>query len=435
MGRSLLALVLLRVLALLVRSREDAKDLEIVVLRHQLQVLRRQVGRTRFRWSDRLFLAAASRHLAREHQVPLPPGGHPSQTDVWALARGADGLVSIATEGKVDETFGETVADILRDGSEGQHARLRHLCRVMGLAAPPATIRYPLLHRAVSALIEAERFGARHAVLLVQSFGAGDTGLEDFRAFAGALGAEAGIGRVVSTTVTDPARLWLAWVHMGPTDPVFMYVPEPGQLTPTTLTTRFAEALSYAFDAHWRQPRKGTQVPYVSHVLAVAALVLEDGGNETEAIAALLHDAVEDSGGPERATDIRSRFGNEVADIVDACSDTDVTPKPPWRDRKEAHLAHLRTAPEPARRVAAADKLHNLRAVLRDYRVEGEALWRRFNAGRDAILWYHREMLAVFESFGPRSLAAELRRTLTELETAIAATCDDTRAGGAPVEA
>jgi hypothetical protein len=354
-----------------------------------------------------------------EHQVDLPPGGHPSQT---ALARGAEGLVSLAVEGKVDESFGPTIGELRRDGSDGQRARRRFLCDTLGLANPPDSIRYQLLHRAVSALLEAERFAARHAVLVVQSFGKDNAGFEDFNTFACLLGPDAIIDHVVPTRRAAPAHLWLAWVAMGPIEPVFMYVPEPGQPTPMALTPRFAEALTYAFDAHWGQPRKGISVPYVSHLLAVAALVLEDGGDETDAIAALLHDAVEDSGGPARLADIQNRFGPGVAGIVEVCSDTDKTPKPPWRVRKEKHLAHLRTAPARALRVAAADKLHNLRAILRDYRADGDVLWQRFRAdrGRDDILWYHREMLALFETRGPKSLAAELRRTLDELEGAIA---------------
>ncbi len=357
-----------------------------------------------------------------EHQVPPPPGGHPSHADVWALARGPDGLVSIAGEGQVDEPFGVTVGELLRTGSEGQRERLRHVCRALGLATPPEAIRCQLLHGAAAALVEAERFGARHAVLLVQSFGTRDAGLEDFAALARLLGAAPATGRVVPTTRAAPARLWVAWVRMGPTAHVSSHVPEPAQPRPVPLTPKFLEALSYAFDAHWGQSRKGTRIPYVSHLLAVAALVLEDGGDEAEAIAALLHDAVEDAGGRKRLADLRRRFGPDVAAIVAACSDTDVTPKPPWRARKEAHLAHLRTAPVPALRVAAADKLHNLRAILRDYRTGGEALWARFHAGREDVLWYHRQMLALFEARGPTSLAAELRRTLDDLTAAIRST-------------
>jgi GTP pyrophosphokinase len=366
-----------------------------------------------------------------EHQVDLPPGGHPSQTDVWALARGAEGLVSLAVEGKVDESFGPTLGDLRRGGSDGQRARLRFLCDVLGLTNPPDAIRYQLLHRAVSALLEAERFTARHAVLVVQSFGLNNAGFTDFCAFARLLGADAAIGHVVPTNLAVPRQLWLAWVDMGPTEPVFMYAPDTGQSAPVPLTPTFVEALTYGFDAHWGHARKGTRIPYMSHLLAVAALVLEDGGNETDAIvAALLHDAVEDSGGAARLTDIRRRFGSDVADIVEACSDTDIIPKPPWRERKEAHLAHLRAAPPRVLRVAAADKLHNLRAILRDYRIHGEALWPRFNASRGDILWYYRQMLALLGTVGSTSLAGELRQTLDELDAAIANATSAT--GGRP---
>jgi (p)ppGpp synthase/HD superfamily hydrolase len=113
---------------------------------------------------------------------------------------------------------------------------------------------------------------------------------------------------------------------------------------PITLTDRFERALVYAHVVHGGHCRKGTTIPYVSHLLAVASLVLEDGGDEDEAMAALLHDAVEDRGGAERLKDIRARFGKRVANIVQSCSDTDVDPKPPWRERKIAYLAHLREA-------------------------------------------------------------------------------------------
>ncbi|MCX7168598.1 MAG: HD domain-containing protein [Rhodocyclales bacterium] len=135
-----------------------------------------------------------------------------------------------------------------------------------------------------------------------------------------------------------------------------------------TLTARFSEALTLAHHLHGGQVRKGTAVPYVAHVLAVAGIALEHGADEDEAIAALLHDAVEDCGGAPVLADIRHRFGDRVADIVSACSDTDVTPKPPWQARKEAYLAHLKDAPASVRLVSAADKLHNARTILADYR-------------------------------------------------------------------
>jgi (p)ppGpp synthase/HD superfamily hydrolase len=138
----------------------------------------------------------------------------------------------------------------------------------------------------------------------------------------------------------------------------------------------FAKALTYAFEAHRTQIRKGTGTPYIAHLLGVAALVIEDGGDEEQAVAALLHDAVEDQGGRARLEDIRANFGLAVAAIVEACSDSDVVgPKPPWRERKEKYLEHLETAPPAVLRVSAADKLYNARAIVADYRALGEGLW------------------------------------------------------------
>lgn len=153
-----------------------------------------------------------------------------------------------------------------------------------------------------------------------------------------------------------------------------------------------ADALVYAFSLHQTQTRKGSGVPYVTHLLAVAALVGEHGGDESQFIAALLHDAPEDQGGEATLARIRARFGPEVADIVAACSDTFVAPKPPWRERKEAHIAKIAGAEPHARLVAAADKLHNAASMLRDWRVEGEALWGRFRGGKEGTLWYFRAM-------------------------------------------
>jgi (p)ppGpp synthase/HD superfamily hydrolase len=182
------------------------------------------------------------------------------------------------------------------------------------------------------------------------------------------------------------------------------------------LSQRFMEALSYATEVHAGQSRKGTSVPYVSHVLAVCALVLEDGGGEEEAIAALLHDAVEDGGGQPRLDDIRRRFGDRVADIVWACSDTDETPKPPWKERKARYVAHVRVAGPDARRVSCADKLHNARSILRDYRAEGERIWARFNAPPEEQLWYYRTLVDAFRQPDRTALFAELERVVAELE-------------------
>lgn len=184
-------------------------------------------------------------------------------------------------------------------------------------------------------------------------------------------------------------------------------------------TPRFAEALQLANQLHARQRRKGTGVPYIAHLMSVSALVFEDGGDEDEAIAGLLHDAVEDQGGAATLAEIRRRFGDRVADIVDACSDTDVIPKPPWRERKERYLGHLATAPPEVRRVSAADKVHNARSIVTDYRQQGEAFWGRFTAGREGTLWYYRAVLDTLLAHGRTPLVDELERVVREMEALV----------------
>jgi (p)ppGpp synthase/HD superfamily hydrolase len=181
------------------------------------------------------------------------------------------------------------------------------------------------------------------------------------------------------------------------------------------LSSRFEDALGYAARLHAEQVRKGTGVPYIAHLLAVTALALEYGADEETAIAALLHDAVEDQGGAATLEAIRQRFGARVAEIVDGCSDTDVTPKPPWRARKEAYIAHVRVAPPDVRLVSAADKLHNARSILADYRVLGDALWDRFTGGKAGTLWYYRALVDAFRAAGPSPLVEELARVVDEL--------------------
>ncbi len=178
----------------------------------------------------------------------------------------------------------------------------------------------------------------------------------------------------------------------------------------------FEDALTYATRLHAQQRRKGTEIPYVAHLLAVASLVLEHGGGQTEAIAALLHDAPEDQGGEATLAEIRRRFGAAVGDIVAACSDTFEQPKPPWRARKEAYLAHLRAASAASRLVSAADKLHNARSMLSDHRRVGAALWTRFRGGRDGALWYLRSLTTEFLRGGPLALAEDLDACVSELE-------------------
>jgi (p)ppGpp synthase/HD superfamily hydrolase len=179
---------------------------------------------------------------------------------------------------------------------------------------------------------------------------------------------------------------------------------------------RYVEALTFAAALHARQLRKGTRIPYVSHLLAVSALVWEARGDEDQAIAGLLHDAVEDQGGRPVLEEIRARFGDRVAVIVDACSDTDVTPKPPWRDRKESHLLRLQDAPHDALVVVAADKLHNAWSTVADVRADGAGAWERFNAARSDIVWYYRQVLSVLLARMPDApITAQLREAVTEL--------------------
>jgi (p)ppGpp synthase/HD superfamily hydrolase len=186
------------------------------------------------------------------------------------------------------------------------------------------------------------------------------------------------------------------------------------------LTERFDEALAYASDAHRDQVRKGTRVPYVSHLLAVAGRVLEEGGDEDEAIAALLHDVVEDQGGAARLADVAARFGSRVAAIVAGTSDTDQSPKPPWRQRKERYLAHL-ADPSTSRSVllvSAADKLHNARTIVRDLGADGPSTWARFNAGVDDQLWYYRELREILVRRLPGPLTDELAEVVAQMEEA-----------------
>ena len=178
---------------------------------------------------------------------------------------------------------------------------------------------------------------------------------------------------------------------------------------------RFEQALIYASQAHGSQRRKGTQIPYVAHLLAVCALVLEDGGDEDQAVAALLHDAVEDQGGAARLTDIRARFGERVARIVESCTDTDQQPKPPWLERKRSYLRHLREAPAEVLRVSCADKLDNARAILRDFRALGDRVFERFNPQKADTLWYYACLANIFRARFPGALAGELARTVRAL--------------------
>ena len=181
-------------------------------------------------------------------------------------------------------------------------------------------------------------------------------------------------------------------------------------------SARFDEALVFASQLHRNQKRKGNSSPYITHLLAVTAIVGENGGSEDEVIAALLHDAVEDQGGAVVREEIRRRFGTAVADIVDGCSDTDQTPKPPWRQRKQAYLDHLPGASRAVQLVSLADKLHNSRSILFDLREVGNSTWERFKGGKEGTLWYYRSLVSIFLARGPQPLARELQRVVAEIE-------------------
>jgi (p)ppGpp synthase/HD superfamily hydrolase len=185
-----------------------------------------------------------------------------------------------------------------------------------------------------------------------------------------------------------------------------------------TLTSRYADALAFTAAAHREQTRKGTAIPYLSHLMSVSALVLEYGGDEDQAIAGLLHDAIEDQGGVAMEAQIRDRFGDRVAQIVRACTDSDVEPKPPWRARKEAYLATLRDKSDDALLVSQCDKLHNATAILEDARSIGPAIWDRFTGKRDGTIWYYQSLAAIFAERRPGPLAERFARTVSGLETA-----------------
>ncbi len=192
---------------------------------------------------------------------------------------------------------------------------------------------------------------------------------------------------------------------------------------PLLLSHEFSVALLDAARIHRTQARKGTRIPYVAHVLAVSSIVLEYGGTEVEAIGALFHDAVEDQPtqvDAERvAQDIRERYGDAVFAIVKGCTDTDIIPKPPWRERKEAYIAHAAHAPASVKIVSAADKLHNARAIVSDLRELGERLWPRFNASKEEIAWYYGSLVTAFrqgeQTDGLRRLVNELALVVEEM--------------------
>jgi GTP pyrophosphokinase len=182
------------------------------------------------------------------------------------------------------------------------------------------------------------------------------------------------------------------------------------------LGPRFQRAFQFAAEKHAGQTRKASSTPYIAHLMGVASLVLEFGGDEDMAIAALLHDVVEDCGGAPMLKEVRRRFGSRVAKIVDGCTDSDTDPKPPWRERKETYIRHLQSADAETKLVSAADKLNNVRSILSDYREVGESIWERFSGGREGTLWYYRALLEEFVRSKPSRLIRELELAVRELE-------------------
>ena len=179
---------------------------------------------------------------------------------------------------------------------------------------------------------------------------------------------------------------------------------------------RFQQAFELALDLHGSQKRKMGRTPYISHLMCVSALVIQDGGDEDEAIAALLHDAPEDRGGRKTLARIETLFGSHVAEMVEACSDSLEWPKRPWQERKDGHLARLKEAPPEVCHVLLADKLCNGRSLLCGLREHGEHAWDYFHGGKEGTLWYFRQMYTLLAAKKPCYLADELGRVLTEIE-------------------
>lgn len=187
---------------------------------------------------------------------------------------------------------------------------------------------------------------------------------------------------------------------------------------PMSYSTRIDEAFGFAHRLHRDQKRKATEIPYISHLMAVAALVAEHGGTEDQVIAALLHDAMEDQGGRAVLEEIRGKYGETVARIVEGCTDADPEHRPPWRERKEAYLSHLKHAPADVQLVSACDKLHNGRCIVAGLREHGPRYFERFNGGQSGTLWYYRSLVEAYPPGNlPAALMDELRRVVGEMES------------------
>lgn len=185
---------------------------------------------------------------------------------------------------------------------------------------------------------------------------------------------------------------------------------------PTRLTDRFQRALVLAHQLHANQVRKVSGIPYIAHLLSVTALVLEDGGTEDEAIAALLHDAIEDQGGEATRQVIYAQFGDAVVHIIDGCTESSDVPKPPWKQRKLQYLQQVRSASVSVRRVSLADKLHNARSLVAELRQWGNATWSYFNASPQDILWFYQSLLEIYLATGADAMTEALQQAVLELE-------------------
>src|SRR5215471_17140207 len=194
-------------------------------------------------------------------------------------------------------------------------------------------------------------------------------------------------------------------------------VPRKTAKTSVKLGPRFLRAFEFAAQSHAGQTRKASSIPYITHLIGVASLVLEAGGDEDLAIAALLHDVVEDCGGAPMLKEVRRRFGKRVADIVDGCTDAYEIPKPPWRERKESYLRRLKKENADTRLVSVADKLNNIRSILADYRIVGESVWSRFHGGRDGTLWYYRTLRDEFLRSKSNRITRDFDLAVRELES------------------
>ena len=193
--------------------------------------------------------------------------------------------------------------------------------------------------------------------------------------------------------------------------------PRPKNTNLPLFSPKFQKALDYAARVHARQVRKKTGRPYIGHLMSVASIVIEYGGDEEMAIAALLHDAVEDQGGLPRLREIRKKFGKRVAHIVDGCTDSYVEPKPPWLERKRAYVERIRRESVEVLLVSAADKLSNVRETLHDLRTQGSRVFERFAGKKEGTLWYYRALVEEFRKAGGNPLVDELARAVSELES------------------